>query len=135
MNWTILGDGGFFNSRQNQTAYLEKRITEINYFNTRRLLEVKVRTIFKTLRFLEQKVDVATFQRKNAQKNYDSVLDNYMGARANYSDIKFAVDNLVLSTINEENVKYQHLQKKLELADYMGLEDFPGENFETLAAR
>ncbi len=135
MRWTILGDGGFFNSRENQSAYLEKRITEINYFNTRRQLEVKVRTIYKTLRFLEQKVAVATFQRKNAQKNYDSVLDNYMGSRANYSDIKFAVDNLVLSTINEENQKYEHLQKKLELADYMGLEDFPGESFEALAAR
>lgn len=133
--WTILGDGGFFNSRQNQTAYLQKRITEINYFNTKRQLEVKVRTIYKTLRFLEQKVEVATAQRKNAQKNYDSVLDNYMGARATYPDIKLAVDNLVLAAINEENVKYQHLQRKLELADYMGLEDFPGENFENLAVR
>jgi outer membrane protein TolC len=135
MRWTIFGDGGFFNSRINQNAYLQKRIAEISYFNIKRQLEVKIRTIYKTLRFLEQKVSVATFQRKNAQKNYDSVLDNYMGARATYPDIKLAVDNLVASSINEENVKYEHLQRKLELADYMGMEDFPGENFETLAAR
>jgi hypothetical protein len=96
---------------------------------------VKVRTIYKTLRYLEKKVEVASFQKKNAQKNYDSVLDNYMGARAEYSDFKFAVDNLVESTINEENVKFEHLQRKLELSDFMGLEDFPGENFENLAAR
>ncbi len=135
MRWTIFGDGGFFNSRINQNAYLQKRIAEISFFNVKRLLEVKIRTIYKTLRFLEQKVDVATFQRKNAQKNYDSVLDNYMGARATYPDIKLAVDNLVNASTNEENVKFEHLQRKLELADYMGLEDFPGENFETLAAR
>jgi outer membrane protein TolC len=135
MRWTLLGEGGFFNSRVNQQAYLNKRIAEINYFNTKRLLEVKVRTIYRTLRYLEQKVEIAQFQQKNAQSNYDSVLDNYIGGRATYADIKLAVDNLVQSQINTENVKYEHLLKKLELADYMGLEDFPGENFETLAQR
>lgn len=135
MSWTIFGDGGFFNSRIQQNAYLQKRIAEISYFNIKRQLEVKIRTIYKTLRFLEKKVEVATAQRKNAQKNYDSVLDNYMGARTTYPDIKFAVDNLVLASVNEENVKFEHLQRKLELADFMGLEDLPGENFETLAAR
>ncbi|HXH32199.1 MAG TPA: TolC family protein [Bacteriovoracaceae bacterium] len=135
MKWTIIGEGGFFNSRINQQSYLTKRITEINFFNTRRLLDVKVRTIYKTLKFLEQKVEIAQFQHKNAQSNYDSVLDNYTAGRATYSDIKLAVDNLVSSHINSENVKYEHLVKKLELSDYMGLEDLPGENFETLAQR
>lgn len=135
MRWTLIGEGGLFNSRDNKQAFLNKRIAEINYFNVKRELEVKIRTIFKTLRFLEQKVDISTFQYKNAQKNYDSVLDNYIGGRATYADIKFAIDNLVLSKINAENAKYEHLLKKLELADFMGLEDFPGENFEQLAAR
>lgn len=135
ITWTIFGDGGFFNSRIQQNAYLQKRISEISYFNVKRELTVKVRTIYKTLRFLEAKVEVATSQRKNAQKNYDSVLDNYMAGRASYPDIKLAVDNLVLAAVNEEDVKYEHLQRKLELADFMGLEDFPGENFEQLAAR
>lgn len=135
MKWTLLGEGGFFNSRQNQQSFLNKRIAEINFFNTRRQLEVKVRTIYKTLRYLEQKVEIATFQHKNAQSNYDSVLDNYIEGRASFSDIKIAIDNLVISHMNSENVKYEHLIKKLELADYMGLEDFPGENFEQLAQR
>jgi outer membrane protein TolC len=135
MKWTLIGEGGFFNSRNNQQAFLNKRISEINFFNTKRQLEVKVRTIYKTLRYLEQKVEIAEFQHKNAQKNYDSVLDNYTASRATYSDIKLAIDNLVLSQINSENVKYEHLLKKLELADYMGLEDLPGENFEQLAQR
>jgi outer membrane protein TolC len=135
MKWTLLGEGGFFNSRNNQQSFLEKRIAEINYFNIRRQLDVKVRTIYKTLRFLEQKVKISEFQHKNAQSNYDSVLDNYIASRATYADIKFAVDNLVNSHINSENVKYEHLIKKLELADYMGIEDFPGENFEQLAQR
>ena len=135
MRWTLLGEGGVFNSRQNQQAYLSKRISEINFFNTRRELEVKVRTIYKTVRFLEQKVEIAQFQHKNAQSNYDSALDNYIASRTTYADIKLAIDNLVNSHVNSENVKYDHLIKKLELADFMGLEDFPGENFESLASR
>lgn len=135
MKWTLLGEGGFFNSRQNQQTFLDKRITEINFFNTRRALEVRIRTIYRTLRYLEQKVEIAQFQHKNAQKNYDSVLDNYIGGKASYSDIKLAIDNLVNSFSNSENVKYDHLLKKLELAEFMGLEDFPGENFESLAQR
>jgi len=135
MRWTLFGEGGFLNSRQNQQSYLSKRISEINFFNTRRELEVKVRTIYKTIRFLEQKVEIAMFQHKNAQKNYDSALDNYIAGRTTYADIKLAIDNLVNSHVNTENVKYDHLVKKLELADFMGLEDFPGENFELLATR
>jgi len=135
MRWTLIGEGGFFNSRQNKQAFLDKRITEINFFNTRRELEVKVRTIYKNLRFQVQKVDIANYQSKNAQSNYDSVLDNYISGNATYADIKLAVDNLVVSSINSENVKYEHLLKKLELSDYMGLEDLPGENFESLAVR
>jgi outer membrane protein TolC len=135
MRWTILGEGGLFNSRDNQQSYLNKRIAEINFFNTRRELEVKVRTIYKTLRYLEQKVEIAQYQHKNAQSNFDSALDNYVGGRTTYADIKLAIDNLVFSHINTENVKYEHLLKKLELADFMGLEDFPGENFESLATR
>lgn len=135
MRWTIIGEGGLFNSRDNQQAFLNKRISEINYFNTKREVEVRVRTIYKNLRFLEQKVEIAQFQHKNAQSNYDSVLDNYMAGKADYADIKLAVDNLVNSHVNSENVKYEHLLKKLELADLMGLEDFPGENFESLAVK
>lgn len=135
MRWTILGEGGFFNSRENQQSYLSKRIAEINFFNTRRELDVKVRTIYKTIRYLEEKVNISQYQHKNAQSNYDSALDNYIAGRATYADIKLAIDNLVFSHINTENVKYEHLVKKLELADFMGLEDFPGENFESLASR
>jgi outer membrane protein TolC len=135
MKWTLIGEGGLFNSRVNQKEFLNKRISEINYFNIKRQLEVKVRTIYKTLRFLEKKVEISQFQEKNAQTGYDSVLDNYLAGNATYADIKIAIDNLVSSQINTENVKYDHLIKKLELADYMGLEDLPGENFEQLAQR
>jgi outer membrane protein TolC len=135
MRWNLIGEGGFFNGRRNQEAFLNKRIAETNFYNTKREVEVKIRTIYKTLRFLEQKVDISSYQQKNAQSNYDVVLDNYVSGVATYPDIKLALDNLVISLINTQEVKFNHLLRKLELADLMGLEDFPGENFEALAVK
>ncbi|MFP5457737.1 MAG: TolC family protein [Bacteriovoracia bacterium] len=135
MSWTLLGEGGLFNSRENKRSYLEKRISEIRFYNIKRELEVRIRTLLRTVRFLEQKVTIAEFQDKNARSNYDSTLDNYTAGRTTFPQIKLALDNRVLSDINTENVKYDHLLKKLELADVMGLDDLPGENFETLAVR
>src|SRR5690606_16915739 len=79
MRWNLLGEGGFFNGRRTQEAFLNKKITETNFYNTRRELEVKVRTIFKTLRFLEQKVEISGFQHKNAQSNYDRSEERRVG--------------------------------------------------------
>ncbi len=135
MKWTLIGENGFFNQRQNERVFLDKKVAEIGYYNAKREVEVKVRTIYKTIKFLEQKVSIAEFQYKNAQSNYDSTLDNYVAGRTTYPDIKLAIDNLVNSSVNSENVKYDHLLRKLELSDLMGLEDLPGENFEQLAVR
>lgn len=135
MRWTLLGEGGVFNSRDNKQSYLNKRISEIKYFNTKREIEVKVRTIFKTIKFLEQKITIADYQLKNSQSNFDTTLENYRSGRTTYPEIKLSLDNFVNSSINSENVTFEHLLKKLELSDLMGLEDLPGENFEQLAKR
>jgi outer membrane protein TolC len=135
MRWTLLGDGGFLNQRVNKTSYLEKRIAEIKYFNTKRELEVRVKTLYKTIKFLEQKVTISDYQYKNGQSNFDTTLDNYTGGRTSYPEIRLSLDSYVNASINYYNVKFDHMIRKLELSDLMGLEDLPGENFELLATR
>jgi outer membrane protein TolC len=135
MSWTLIGEGGLFNNRINKRAYLDKRIAEIQFYNAKREIEVRLRTLIRTLRFLEQKVTIAEYQDKNARSNFDSTLDNYTAGRTAFPQIKLSLDNWVLSEINSENVKFDHLMKKVEIADWMGMDDLPGENFETLAVR
>jgi outer membrane protein TolC len=135
MSWTLIGEGGLFNSRENQRAYLDKRIAEIRFYNAKRELEVKLRTLIRTVRFLEQKVTVAEYQDKNARSNFDSTLDNYTAGRTSFPQIKLSLDNWVISKMNTENVKFDHLLRKIELADSVGIDDLPGDNFETLAVR
>lgn len=135
MSWTLIGEGGLFNNRVNKQAYLDKRISEITFYNAKRAIDVKVRTLLRTIRFLEQKVTISDFQEKNSRSNFDTTLDNYNAGRTTFPQIKLALDNWILSEMNTENVKYEHLQKKLELAEVMGKDDLPGDNFETLAVR
>ncbi|MBY0515271.1 MAG: TolC family protein [Bacteriovoracaceae bacterium] len=135
MTWTLIGEGGLFNSRVNKRAYLDKRIAEIQYFNSKRAIDVKIRTLIRTVRYLEQKVTIAEYQDKNARSNFDTTLDNYTAGRTSFPQIKLSLDNWVISKINSENVKLDHLVKKLELAETVGIDDLPGDNFETLAVR
>lgn len=135
MSWTLIGEGGLFNSRVNKHAYLDKRITEIHFYNTKRAIDVKVRTLLRTIRFLEQKVTVAEYQQKNARSSFDSAVSNFSAGRTSFPQVKIALDNWIMSDMNVHIVKYEHLQKKLELSEIMGLDDLPGENFETLAVR
>jgi outer membrane protein TolC len=135
MKWAIFGDGGLFNTRTNQLSFIDKRISEIGFFNTKRELEIRVKNIFKMVRFLENKVQFAQFQSANAQKTLDSAMDNYLAGRSTFPDIKLALDGYVESQITLENSKFSHLLKKLELADLMGMEDFVGDNFEQLAVK
>jgi outer membrane protein TolC len=135
MKWTLLGEGGFFNNRTNKNSYLEKRIAEIKFYNTKREVEVRIKTLFKTIKFLEQKVTISDYQYKNGQSNLDATLDNYTSGRTQYPDMRLSLDSYVNASINYYNVKFNHMLRKLELSDLMGLEDLPGENFELLATR
>lgn len=133
MSWDLWGGDGFFNSRKNKHAYIDKKIAEINYFNARRELEVKMRMSYNQIKFLENQIQISSVQLDNANKNFDVILDNFVAGTSSFADLKNAINTLVSSGMNVENTKYDHLNLKLDLSDNMGLEDFPGERFENLA--
>lgn len=133
--WNIVGDGGLFNSRDKKRAYLDKRMAEEKFYNTKRSLNVRIQTIYRRIRFLERKSEVSDIQLKNAQSAFDSTLDNYISGRSSFADLKIALERTIEAYINYEMAKFDHLLLKLELSDLMGLEDFPGSNFENLAEK
>jgi outer membrane protein TolC len=135
LTWTLWGDGGFFNSRVIQSNYLDKRIAEVKFINAKRELEVRVQTLYRKLKYLERRAEGSELQMKNAQSSFDSILDSYVNGRTLFANLKIGLDQLMEAQINYEESKLQHLIKKMELADTMGLEDFPGTNFENLAER
>lgn len=132
MRWTLLGPGGLFNSRVQERSYADKRIAEIEMQEAKRDISVTVRTLYRNIRALERKYEATDMRLKNAQMAFDKALDNYIGGKTSFPNIQHVIDALIQAEIDFQNAKYLHLNYKLELADWMGLYDFPGENFERL---
>jgi outer membrane protein TolC len=132
MTWTLIGAGGFLNNRVQERSYIDKRIAEIEFIEAKREISVRVKSIYRTIRFLERQVEAADMRLKNSQLAFDKTLDNYIGGKTSFANMKLVIDALVTAETEYENSKYMHLNRKLELADLMGMEDFPGENFEKL---
>lgn len=135
MTWDVFGENGFFNHRKNKKAFLNKKISEIRHTNAKQQVNIRVRSLFETINQQEKQIEAAQLQKQNARISFDSALENYMDNKIRYNELKNQLEDLYDSQIYLENAKYAHLVKKLELVDIMGLDDFPGENFEQLAVR
>ena len=133
--WTILGEDGLFNSRLTQKSYLNKRIADLRYKMSKRSVRVKVKAMVSEIRQLERRYEVSELAITNSKKSFDKMLDGYLDSKVKFIELRQQIINLVSAyTLYEQN-KWEHLTKKLELCDLLGLEDFPGENFENLASR
>jgi outer membrane protein TolC len=131
--WNIFGDGGLFNHRDTQIAYLQKTVKEIEYFDIKTQVENNVKSMFFKKNIIEKKFEIARLQVKSATINYEQLIDHYMDGKTDYIQLKTALEQLITAKIDLEHVKYEHLVLKLQLAQNSGLDDLPGKKFELLA--
>lgn len=135
MSWRLLGDGGFFNGRITKRAYLDKRISEIKYNESRRFLSVDIKTLHDEISNLENQYKALDLGAKNALKAFNQNLDDYIAGKIRYTDFKTVLDEYILNAQRLEESKYKHLVKKLDLAYAIGSDDLPGQRFESLGKR
>jgi hypothetical protein len=60
-------------------------------------------------------------------------MENYMNGKTSFVDFKLALEELTEASQLLEFAKFAHARDKILLAQEIGIEDFPGENFESLA--
>ena len=135
MSWRILGDGGFFNERVTKRAYLNKRISEIRYRESKRFLTVDIKKTHQRIQNLENQVKALDLGAQNALKTFNRNLDDYIAGKVSYTDFKTVLDEYIMNNRDFETAKYKHLIEKLDLAYAMGLDDLPGQRFEGLGTR
>ena len=135
MTWTLYGSGGFFNSRVTERSYYQKRIAELNLKENYRKSHVANNLIHSRIQYLEKRYEAANAQVNNARKTFDKAIDNYIAGKTRFGDMRDVLQVLIDSTVEAENVKYEHLAEKVNYAAIMGLNDFPGDNFEALIAK
>ncbi len=130
--WDIVGPRGLLNSKEREKAYLEKEISIHSLTQTKDDADSEVRDLYKRALFYEKQYILLEARSNNLQKNFDTLLDNYVNKRAYLNDLRRALDELVETQSLFEQTKLEHIRSKILLASQMGMEDLPGESFEKL---
>ena len=130
--WDIIGPRGLLNSKEREKAYLEKEISMHTLTQAKDDADSGIRDLYKRVLFYEKQYILLEARSTNLQKNFDTLLDNYVNKRAYLNDLRRALDELVEAQALFEQTKLEHIRSKILLAQEMGMEDLPGESFEKL---
>ena len=69
------------------------------------------------------------------QKTFDTVFENYRKRKARFLDFRLALNDLRDAQKEIAQVKFLHMERKVKLANTMGIEDLPGQRFDELGVR
>lgn len=72
---------------------------------------------------------------KNVEKTLDIVLDNYLLRKSRFAEFSNTLKEFRDSKIRYLSAIFTHLELKVKLSKTVGIENFPGESFETLAKK
>lgn len=133
--WTIFGPGGLMNKRVQESSYYQRKISELKLRETHRNIKVTNNMTHARILYLEKKYEAVEQERKNARRVFDKAIDNYISSKTRFADIYQVLEELLSSQIHYENTKYEHLLEKLKLSKLMGMDDFPGEKFDSLVLK
>ncbi len=130
--WSLTGSGGLFNDRKTRTSFLSKHIAFTKKAQIHRSVDALIKTTYFTVNHLQNQINILDARIPTLQKTFDTILENYMNKKARYIDFKNTLIELTETETLLESNRFLHLLNKVELARLIGLEDFPGENFENL---
>lgn len=133
--WTISGAGGLFNSRKTRLSTIDKMISQKKLDYAKHCAQSDVRSYFHGLEQLQNEMKVLNARTVSLQKMFDTALEDYLNKRGQFQDFRQSLLEMTEADVLYEYTKFRHLQEKVNLVNTMGLEDFPGENFEDLAVK
>ena len=133
--WSITGQDGFLNSNKLATSRIGKEMALKEFEKNTHYTQSNIRQTYKTVLSLQNQIVILEARLPSLQKTFDTILENYLAGRTKFYDFSMALNDLTSTKVFYEQVKIQHLQEKLNLARLIGIEDFPGENFELLASK
>jgi outer membrane protein TolC len=132
VTWNLFGAGGLFNSRKLEHAHISEKLAERRLNNSIQSSESLIRQYMREILMLESQIEIVNEVVNNSQKTFDITLENYLNKKSNYTKLESSLFNLHNNEIKYEDLKFDHLKKKIALAKSIGIEDFPGENFENI---
>lgn len=130
--WSITGPGGLFNNRRNEASAINKYIAFNQLAEAKHNARSNAMTYFSNVKYFEDQMTVLEARSPTLEKSFDQVMESYLNKKVDFWDFRHALEEKIQTDIFSAQVKYEHLRNKVLLAQTMGIEDFPGENFERL---
>lgn len=133
--WDVFGADGFMNQDKLARKRIELEISRHQLKKAMAFSEASVQSIYKNIVSLQNQLLILEARIPTVTKTIDTVLENYLDGKTRFNDYKLALDDYIQTRLMFENFTAEHAQQKLQLAKVIGIEDFPGENFEHIVTR
>jgi outer membrane protein TolC len=133
--WALTGRNGILNTRRVRRSLVENRRESKNLERATYFIDSQIRQRYKMIHFYERQIELAKALVKNNIRAYDLILERYTSKKTPWINTSRALEELAKSHIELDRLKFEHLKEKVDLASIIGVEDFPGDNFENLAKR
>lgn len=131
--WTLTGSGGFFNGRKTTSSLISRHLSFNKLAQAKHMTKSDIRNHFNNIKYLENQHTILDARTSNLQKTFDVILENYINKKTRFLDFHDALTEMTDAEVLMENVKYLHLEQKVMLAKEVGIDEFPGESFESVA--
>lgn len=132
-SWSITGTGGLFNGRRTDMAVTRQGLAFRKKERAQHQALSRIRELHNRIQHFENEIEILNSRNASLQRNFDTILENYLDDKTSFLNFKVALEEMAHSKSKIERIKLMHVADKLKLATMMGVEDFPGENFERLA--
>lgn len=134
-SWALTGKDGIFNTRKTRRSLLQTHKAMENHSKQTFYIETAIRKHYKNLLLYQTQLTILKARVENIVKTFDMILDNYISRKTRFTNFNSALKELKDVKILSLSTQYSHLKEKINLADNIGVEDFPGDNFENLAKK
>lgn len=133
--WAITGRNGLLNSRKREISAATKYLAFKQKEAAIRSAQTRIRNHYKTIQKYQNIITILEANLPTLQKSFDSALENYLNKRVPYNDYHLSLLSLIDAKTRLEEARFLHTKEKINLAATIGVEDFPGQNFERLATK
>lgn len=133
--WDLFGSDGLLNRDKLRRKRIELELSRHQLSKSKSFSEASAQNIYKNLITLQNQLLILEARVPTAQKTFDTILENYLEGKTRFNDYKLALDDFIETKVMYETFLAEHAQQKLQLAKVIGIEDFPGENFEKIVTR
>ncbi len=133
--WDLFGEDGLLNRDKLKRRRIELELARHGLKKAKNFSEAEIQNLYKNIITLQNQLLILEARVPTAQKTFDTILENYLGGKTRFNDYKLALDDFIDTKIMYETFLSEHAQQKLQLAKVLGIEDFPGENFEKIVKR